>query len=143
MEPVTKWSPKQVVDWTRGERAVENLPASRSPGDGAGQELGTGGACPLLRATKQTSAERPVRPYVVRLLRAVPFGGGARSVQRIGHPYLSQGTTVGWPFRERWAGHAGLGDLAPGHPLCPARVPCRDLLPVAKRRDRDKASLCG
>lgn len=40
MEPVTKWSPKQVVDWTRGERA--RGPGVPSPGDGANGGVGQG-----------------------------------------------------------------------------------------------------
>lgn len=42
MEPVTKWSPKQVVDWTRGERVVEDPPRStaREMGRARNQALG-------------------------------------------------------------------------------------------------------
>lgn len=39
MEPVTKWSPKQVVDWTRGERAVED-PRVLQPGRWGGPRVG-------------------------------------------------------------------------------------------------------
>jgi hypothetical protein len=39
MEPVTKWSPKQVVDWTKGELAW-GTPTPSSPVDGAGRSWG-------------------------------------------------------------------------------------------------------
>lgn len=43
MEPVTKWSPKQVVDWTRGARALRGeCPESSSLGDGWAGNWGRG-----------------------------------------------------------------------------------------------------
>lgn len=77
MEPVTKWSPKQVVDWTRGERAVKD-PRVLQPGRWGGPRVGHWGARPLLPATKQTSPKRLLLPFLVRLL--LSFGGGARVV---------------------------------------------------------------
>lgn len=74
MEPVTKWSPKQVVDWTRGERAVEDSRVLQ-PGRWGGPRVGHWGARPLLPATKQTSPPPLVRPFLVCLL--LSFGGGA------------------------------------------------------------------
>jgi hypothetical protein len=66
-----------VVDWTRGERAVED-PRALQPGRWGGPRVGHWSALPLLPATKQTSTERLVRLFLVRLLRSVSFGGGAR-----------------------------------------------------------------
>lgn len=84
------------------------------------------GARPLLPATKQTSAERLVRPFLVRLFGSVSFGGGARCLQPTGHPYLSQGA-MGWPFRGISAGNVEVWDLAPGPSLCHVRVRCPGL----------------
>lgn len=57
MEPVTKWSPKQVVDWTRGERTG----GPGSPATGTGREGSwrrDRGAQPLVPARCVESAAR-------------------------------------------------------------------------------------
>lgn len=64
MEPVTKWSPKQVVDWTRGERGGPwRTPGSCSLGDGAGQELGTGVLGPSCRRQSKLLLSRLCAPF--------------------------------------------------------------------------------
>lgn len=71
MEPVTKWTPKQVVDWTRGEQASGD-PGVLQPWDW--RELGKGAPSPFggrdavrtLRGDKANFCR--VRPYLLCLL---------------------------------------------------------------------------
>lgn len=96
MEPVTKWSPKQVVDWTRGERAW-GYPGVSSPGDRAGGELGSGvggGAQPLC-PREALRAQRGEPANFSAPVTLVPAFGGEGCGQPRGASSLNPGGTGG------------------------------------------------
>lgn len=135
MEPVTKWSPKQVVDWTRGEWA--RGPVSSAPGmeqAGAGGELGNGVLSPSCRQ-EALRAQRGDHAHffgvVCEPLALAPASRGVGCGKPGGALSLNSGLGLASPWRER-VGGAGLGTrergggALPTLPGCGARCPgCR------------------
>lgn len=137
MEPVTKWSPKQVVDWTRGERAVKDSPppppGSCSPGDGAGQELGTGVLGPSCRRQSKLLLSRSCAPFWCACSYLLV---GVRALYAADRTPIFKPGSYGMAFPWKTGWECGTRDLTPVRVPCPPLAACR-------RAQRHKASLCG
>lgn len=126
MEPVTKWSPKQVVDWTRGEEPR----GPESPTREMGRVGSWGrGAQSLLRAR---SAESAVQRQCTLLQsglcapRFCPCFRGCGLCQAEGNPIFKPRSEDGLSTERECSGCL-CRDRGPGvrHALCSARLRCR------------------